>query len=132
MVRSALFGAAALALTVTGAAAEDRNSANYIMQGCRDVVTGKRAPLTVTDSARCMGIIEGISFMGGMVKLGLEFGPMPDPRWQGLVCLDIPDGVTTGQMVRVVVAYIDAQLARMHEEFNLLALEALRDAWPCK
>ena len=40
--------------------------------------------------------------------------------------------VTLGQMVRVIVAYIDARPARVHEDFRLLALEALVDAWPCK
>jgi hypothetical protein len=34
-------------------------------------------------------------------------------------------------MVRVVVAYIEARPARVHEDFRNLALEALREAWPC-
>jgi hypothetical protein len=35
-------------------------------------------------------------------------------------------------MVRVVIAYIEARPSRMHENFDLLALEALRTTWPCK
>jgi Rap1a immunity proteins len=46
--------------------------------------------------------------------------------------MDMPDGVTREQAVRVVIAYIDAQPAWMHENFGVLALEALREAWPCK
>jgi Rap1a immunity proteins len=46
--------------------------------------------------------------------------------------MEISDGVTVGQEIMVVVAYIDARPARMHENFGVLALEALRTAWPCK
>jgi hypothetical protein len=31
-----------------------------------------------------------------------------------------------------VVAFLDARLKRLHEDFRLLTIEALRDAWPCK
>src|SRR5262245_43854225 len=48
------------------------------------------------------------------------------------LCVDPPDGVTRGQLVRVVVADIEARHARMHESFRKLALEALRTAWPCR
>jgi hypothetical protein len=39
---------------------------------------------------------------------------------------------TNDQLVRVVVAYIDARPERMHESFAVVALEALQAAWPCK
>ena len=42
-----------------------------------------------------------------------------------------PKGSTTGQSIRIVVKYIDERTARMHENFTVLALEALRAAWPC-
>jgi hypothetical protein len=48
------------------------------------------------------------------------------------LCIDAPAGVLGGQAVKVVVAYIDARPARMHERFDRLALEAFRAAWPCK
>jgi len=40
--------------------------------------------------------------------------------------------VTRGQTVQVVMAYIDSRPARLHESFYALALEALRNAWPCR
>jgi hypothetical protein len=49
-----------------------------------------------------------------------------------LHCLDIPEKVTLLQLVRGVIAYIEARPQRMHESFNDLALEALRTAWPCR
>jgi hypothetical protein len=45
----------------------------------------------------------------------------------------MPEGQTTvAQQVRIVAAYIDARPNRLHEDFRVLALEALKDAWPCK
>src|SRR5258708_1979768 len=43
-----------------------------------------------------------------------------------------PYGPTIDQFVKVVVAYIEARPARMHEQFEGLTLEALRAAWPCR
>jgi hypothetical protein len=48
------------------------------------------------------------------------------------LCIDVPNGVTVHQEVKVVVTYIEAQPTRMHEEFYLLALDALVAAWPCR
>jgi hypothetical protein len=52
-----------------------------------------------------------------------------DERWR---CLKIPDSVTQGQIVGVVVLYMEARPQRLHEPFRSLALEALFDAWPCR
>jgi hypothetical protein len=41
-------------------------------------------------------------------------------------------GVTHDQVVRVVIAYIDARPARLNEDFMELATEAMVAAWPCK
>ena len=43
-----------------------------------------------------------------------------------------PNEVTIGQVVAVVIKYIEARPERMHEHFGVLALEALKAAWPCK
>ena len=42
-----------------------------------------------------------------------------------------PANVTNFQMVRVVVKYIDDRPERQHENFKVLAIEALGAAWPC-
>jgi hypothetical protein len=75
MTKSVLFGAA-LALTVTAASmAEDVESANYIIQGCRDFAaqkSPKEAPMTIFNRPLCAGIVHGIAFMGEFVKLDLK------------------------------------------------------------
>jgi hypothetical protein len=44
----------------------------------------------------------------------------------------VPSGVTLAQGKRVVVRYVSARPQRMDEYFEDLAIEAIRDAWPCK
>ena len=56
----------------------------------------------------------------------MNLAPANDPPF----C--VPNDVTLGQRVAVVVKYIDEHPEDMHLEFFLLASEALRAAWPCK
>ena len=65
----------------------------------------------------CAGIISGLAYT-------VKFLP-PDSS----SC--IPQGVTIGDMGRVVVAYIERRPERMHEDFRKLAVEAWHEAWPC-
>ncbi len=111
-----------MALTVTAAIAEeDRRSANYLLPGCRwwTTETGS-SPEMFFKAGLCAGKVEGIAFILdlGVVGVGL--------------CADIPPGVTTAQEIRVVVAYIEARPNKTHEAFDRLAIEALREAWPCR
>jgi len=70
--------------------------------------------------------------MAGMMNLSLVKFPLPENDFRRLkMCINEPN-TTVGQEVRVVVAYIDARPARMHEPFIALALESLQKAWPCK
>jgi len=97
----------------------NQTSADYVMPGCRD------AALLITFSNTgeseeqaslmgfCAGIVVGLSFMG---------------QPQG-IC--VPAGTTAQQVTGIVVQYIDAQPARIHENFNRFAVEALRANWPC-
>jgi hypothetical protein len=106
------------ALTLSGGAvfaAEDRGSANFVMPGCRGFLTALTDENTNGEpflQGWCAGNVWGLNSM-------LESN-----------CT--PPAVTVGQLVRVVVRYIDARPARMHEDFQKLALEAMSAAWPCK
>ena len=94
-------------------------SANYIMPGCRDaasLITFSNIGESEEEVARlnfCKGIVVGLSFMGQ------PYG----------IC--VPAGTTSQQATSIVVQYIDAQPARIHEDFNRFAVEALRANWPC-
>jgi Rap1a immunity proteins len=68
--------------------------------------------------AFCAGQIAGIMVLGQFLVPTLRFCP--------------PTGWTRQQGLRVVVAFFDANPHRLHEPFSVLAVEALRKAWPCK
>jgi hypothetical protein len=127
--------AAALALTVAAAQAEDLHSANYMLPACQAFVTG----MEYGAAGICGGRVSGIVFMGGLISGTLSTSIPPSEASSQLagllrigMCINTPNGVTVAQAARVVVAYIEARPARMHEPFEFLALEALRTAWPCK
>jgi hypothetical protein len=61
----------------------------------------------------CAGTVVGLGFMGQ------PYG----------IC--VPPGTTSQQATDVVVRYIDGHPRRIHEDFNPLAVEALRANWPC-
>jgi len=111
-----LLAAAHLAQNADAQTKPDRWSANYLMPACRNWITfaGDRQGI---DEALCAGIISGLAYT-------VKFLP-PDSS----SCT--PQGVTTGEMVRVVVAYIERRPERMHEDFRRLAIEAWHEAWPC-
>src|SRR5262249_24955716 len=111
-----LLAAALLAQNADAQTKPDRWSANYLMPACRNWITfaGDRQGI---DEALCAGIISGLAYT-------VKFLP-PDSS----SCT--PQGVTTGEMVRVVVAYIERRPERMHEDFRRLAVEAWHEAWPC-
>jgi Rap1a immunity proteins len=125
---ASLFGAT-LALNFTTAAAQDTGSANYISPGCQDFLNLKQPPTDV--QGFCAGTVAGISFVGKDLRRLRPSYPSESDAVTSLHCLDIPEKVTLMQLVRGVLAYIEARPPRMHESFNDLALEALR-AWPCR
>ena len=100
-------------------AGPDQTSADYVMVGCRDaasLITFSEVGESEEQASLmgfCAGIVAGFSFMGQ------PYG----------IC--VPAGTTAQQAASVVVQYIDGQPARIHEDFNRFAVEALRANWPC-
>jgi Rap1a immunity proteins len=92
--------------------AEDFDSANTMMRGCRELVGDTHNISNIYLRGYCMGIVEALGYRNAMI------------------CA--PKGATNEQAIRVVVKYIDDQPARLNENFKVLALEALQAAWPCK
>ncbi len=100
-------------------AAPNQTSADYVMPGCRDAASLITFS-NVADSEEqvalmsfCEGVVVGLSFMGQ------PYG----------IC--VPAGTTSQHATSIVVQYIDGQPARIHEDFNRFAVEALRANWPC-
>jgi Rap1a immunity proteins len=109
---SLMLAACITMLSVTGHAQSSADSANEVMKGCRAFIDLRLSEIFY------QGICSGAVM--ALLQFDSSFG----------ICF--PGDSTVNQAVRVVVAYIDAKPARLHENFNRLALEALKDAWPCK
>ena len=105
---------------------EDLNSANAIMPGCRFFLEEPRQEPRPNITPFQEGFKEGecLGFILG-VDAGARLAATPKP-W----C--IPEAASNGQIVRVVVNYIDRHPEEMHRHFAVLAFDALLQAWPCK
>ena len=97
-------------------AQEDVRSANWVLPSCRSLLAGTGGDDLDFRAGVCAGVVGTFRDLGS--------GAVPP------YC--IPDVVATGQVVRVVVAFIERNPAQMNEWFGVLVLEALRGAWPCK
>jgi len=100
-----------LAAALPTNAASQSYTANTYLSGCKEALSDK----ATMASGRCLGVIEGLAILGQLTEM---------------FCA--PTGAASGQRIRVVLAFVEARPARMHEDFRLLALEALKEAWPCK
>jgi Rap1a immunity proteins len=110
--------AAAVFLSASAASAvEDATlSADRMLPACTAFIRD-RAPGDVDGvfaAGRCIGLMQGLGFASRLL------GACP------------PDEVTVAQRARVAVTYVEAHPERMHEDFRVLAVEAMQKIWPCK
>jgi hypothetical protein len=70
------------------------------------------------DAGECLGAVYAMLTVSHTLAEPLKFCPPVD--------FDAEQGV------RSVVAYIENRPERAREDFTMLALEALRSAWPCR
>lgn len=108
-----------LGTLMTNPAVADKadDSAYHYLPACRDFLKGylQKNPFR---QGQCAGIIEALNELAAFMPSGTE------------ACT--PDGVTVGQVVTVVVRWLDDHPQRWNERFISLALLALHDEWPCK
>jgi Rap1a immunity proteins len=127
----AMICGALIALTAaTAIAAEDEQSADFMLPYCRRTPKEMTADIKkASNYSRCVGIVEGVSQMFNLLKEAQAAGRAQlDP----LLCTSIPADITKEQLVNVVVAYGEAFPELTHRPFTVLAISALRAAWPCK
>jgi hypothetical protein len=119
---------ASLVLAVIQVASALGEDTNHIIPGCR-AVTDEQSFKDLAEARECLGIIEGMR-VGATLQSHILKGPAP-------FC--IPNTVTSSQMVRAVVEYIDRQSPILttgapDKDANMLsyfAYFAIREAWPC-
>jgi hypothetical protein len=89
-------------------------SAAFILDACKEK---PREPVFRWGS--CAGQIQMLYLLAAADRLA------PHSRF----CM--PDAVTIDQARKVVIKYIDERPEQLHKLFMVLAIEALRKAWPC-
>jgi hypothetical protein len=90
----------------------DPISAGYVVErGCRYLDLSSDAK-TAFIQGRCAGIVE--------TPMALSTD----------AC--VPDKVTIGQAIRVIVKYVNDHPNNMHLDFKVLGEAALKQAWPCQ
>jgi Rap1a immunity proteins len=122
-MRALIFGiATGLVLGTSTLAQEDKDSSNHMLRYCRAAASNE--PLTRTVDAAmagmCIGLIDGIALM---------MSDFPPEEKEKTSCP--PRKVKLEQTVQAVITYIEARPERMHENFKMLVIEAIHDAWPC-
>jgi Rap1a immunity proteins len=122
-----------IGLTITTANAaveEDVHSAHFMLPYCK--LNAKQTMANTKNAliyGQCFGIVSGIVMMIEVLRQAEASGQAQlDP----ILCTDIPGSTTIEQLVRVVVKYGSTHPDQTHERFEVLAFNALRDAWPCK
>ncbi len=119
-----------LTIATANAAEEDTTSASYLLPFCK--LTKEQAestPRNALNVGRCVGTVEGISQMFRLLGEAQAAGRVQlDP----LLCTSIPAGITPQQLVDVVVTYGETFPELTRRPFTVLAMSAMRVAWPCK
>jgi hypothetical protein len=118
LMRPILLGVLAAALLGT-----DANSDNTVLAACkRWGVENKFVPEDLAEAhsnGECWGIIRTLGHVSELLQPKHRSCPPPD--------------VNYGQIMRVIVAYIERRPQRLeNEHFYVLGIEAMREAWPCK
>jgi hypothetical protein len=117
-MKTMLWPLAVLAIMIASPASADKRdqSANYYLPACRHFLNG-HVRKDLLRQGQCVGMVETLNQLAAF---------MPSA-----VASCSPDSVTVGQAVTVVVRWLNQRPNRWNENFMMLTLLALRDAWPC-
>jgi hypothetical protein len=130
-MKTTIFGALmALTITTANAAVEDTKNADYLLPYCK--LATDQSAISTRDAlyvGQCLGIVEGIS---QMFELLIQAQAVGTTQLDPLLCVSIPAGITTEQLVDVVVKYGEAFPELTHRPFTVLVMSAMRVAWPCE
>ena len=99
--------------SITAHAEAKMGTGNLLLAGCQS---------DTIEQMYCIGYVDGV--VGTLV---IAAAAHKVPR---LVC--VPDGVTTGQTVKVVERFLEAHPEELHKDARFLVFWALIDTWPCK
>jgi Rap1a immunity proteins len=106
---------AVLTWNASSMAADDTRSAGFMLPHCK---AGLDPSTRDAIGGGCIGIVGTLSFVSHVLDEGLRF------------CQ--PEAVSPEQLLGKVIDFVETHPERMQEDFRLLALTAMHDAWPCR
>ena len=112
--------ALALLTSVTGndaMAQQQKEDGNHWLPICQSLVKRRPLPQYEFDAFVCLGMAQGILFASTLLPPYAVSCP--------------PPGVTSGQAVSVITAFMERNPSQLHQDFRYLAIAALHHAWPC-
>ena len=121
-MRAIICGVLMALTTMMTSAAEDTNSAGYILPYCK--LSSEQAaadPFKAFIHGRCHGVVEAIGKIHQAHMVG-----------DRALCTDMPGSVTHAQALQAVVTFVEAHPDQTHMPFWRVTMSALHDAWPCK
>src|SRR5215216_3595674 len=105
-------------LSIVSASAHAQTpTGNDIYRACRDVLDAESLT-NLSGQGQCAGIVSATVYF---LALHLRNEPKVCP----------PQGATNEQAIRVVVRYMEANPSKLGIPIYVLAIDALRSAWPC-
>ncbi len=129
-MREMICGALMTAIAAASGAAQDVNSANFMLPYCK--LTRDEAFTNTTNamvSGRCLGIIASVAQVLSTFQEAQQKGLVQlDP----IFCTAIPQGVSNQQLNDVVLRFGEAHPELTQRDFIAFAMVAMHDAWPCK
>jgi hypothetical protein len=121
-MRAVLLGTLVALLLTQARADENVASAGSMLPYCK---TSLRDTTGTFIEGFCAGIVVGVAALAQPL-----FAPGQSRATER--CVHIPKSMSSGQLIQAVVSYIEARPQRKNEQFTVMTLEALFDAWPCR
>lgn len=121
----AWIGAVAIVGSVaSGAVIAKAQDGNELLSQCQNVIRANpnAEASEALDAGLCLGLVQGVR---QTMAIYAEVLPREERT-----C--IPEGMTNGQGVRVVVKYLEDHPKTLHYAATVLTMAAYRDAYPCK
>ena len=117
--RPAVLGVAVALLLAGGDARAQMITGNDFLAACKDSVEPVRGRRTtdVYDQGICHGMVRAMN----------TYAPFLPPHARSCS----PEGVSVGQAVRVVTAYMERNPGKLHQLFEAIVIQAFREAWSC-
>jgi hypothetical protein len=122
-------------------------SGNRLLPACRNAVryfdeggSSELSTFGVTEASICIAYVTGFfhgseqaTASAALVVYGTEHAQLRMPQYfRRLAAYCLPEQVSSSQIVRVVVDYLERRPEDLHNDTELLVVRALADAFPCR